>query len=226
MKMVMPTASLLQQRLRSLNPLGRSSAKRREQLISDRPTSPFAEAFRLLALNLRVMLKDRPTKGVAILSAYPEDGRSSIAANLALAMADENAVLLVDSAPSNRSSLRRLLVPKRPESPGSRPASLPATTFQTEHAGVWLMNGANPGSPRPFRELGSTIADASRDDVFTIVDTPSALTLSDAFVLAREVGQVIYVVRNRIQDLALHRGVREQLQRLDVEILGLVVNEI
>lgn len=226
MKMVMPTASLLQEKIRDLNPLSRQSTKDRERLVSEHPTSPFAEAFRLLALNLRVMLKDRPNKAVAVVSAYPEDGRSTVAANLAIALADKSSVLLADSASSEESSLRRLLVARRPDHARRRPASLPATTYATEHADVWLMNGAGPASRDAFAELASIAREASNDGVFTIVDSPPALTSSGAFILARDVGQVIYVVRNRIQDLALHRSVREQLQRLDVEILGLVVNEI
>ncbi len=226
MKMVMPTASLLHEKIRDLNPLSRQIAKDREHLVSAQPASPFAEAFRLLALNLRVMLADRPNKGVAVASAYPEDGRSTVAANLALALADKSPVLLVDSAPNEESLLWRLLVANRPEHAKSRPTSLPATTHATEHANVWVLNGASPTSQDALTELASTVKEASNDGVFTVVDSPPALTSSAAFVLAREVGQVIYVVRNRVQDISLHRRVREQLQRLDVEILGLVVNEI
>ena len=225
-KLEMPRASQLYEGLKLLSPLSRSSTKGRERLVSMRPASLFAESFRLLALNLRVMLADNPVKGIVVMSAYQGDGRSTVAANLAIALAEHSPVLLVDSETAEQSPLQRLLAPRRPDSAASRPSSLPATTYATDHPGLWLLNGAGPATNGALTRLESIVNEASTDGVITIVDSPPAVTSTTSFVLGREVGQAIYVVRNRVQDMGIHRRIREQLKRLGIEILGLVTNEI
>ena len=226
MKMAMPRPSQIYKGLKLLSPLSRSTEPDRARLMSMQPTSAFSESFRLLALNMRVALADRPTRGVVVMSAYPEDGRSTVSANLAIALAEESNVLLVASDTAETSELQRLLVAKRPDAATTRPSSIPPTTHLTEHGGIWLLNGSTPAITATSNALRSIVMEASQDEVFTVVDSPPALTSSKAFLLAREVGQVIYVIRNRGQDMGIHRGIREQLQRFGVDILGLVTNEI
>lgn len=220
MRMTM-AEELLHRGRRALNPLKRTNVIERPESI---PDSPFGEAMRLLALNLRVMLSDRLNKGVAVVSAYPGDGRSSIAANTAVALAEGGDVLLVDSYNTDRSTLREVFAPRRPGNGKSRPQSMPATTYATYHDHVWLLNGAG-GRPATLGALSAAVQEVSAEGVFTIVDTPPAAMSSAAFSLAREVGQAIYVVRDRKRDINVHRAIRDQLRRLDVDVLGLVVNE-
>jgi Mrp family chromosome partitioning ATPase len=206
---------------RALNPLKGTRASERLETI---PDSPFGEAIRLLALNLRAMLSGRLNKGVAVVSAYPGDGRSSIAANTALALAEGGDVLLVDSYNTERSALRELFSPRRPNNGMRRPRSLPPTTYATYHDHIWLLNGAG-GRPATLGGLAAAVQEASTEGLFTIVDTPPAAKSSGAFSLAREVGQAIYVVRDRKRDMSVHLAIRDQLRLLGVEVIGLVVNE-
>lgn len=187
------------------------------------PDSPYGEAFRLLALNVSVILSERANKGVVILSAYPGDGRSSVAANLALALAQETSVLLVDGHGGEQGTLRDVFQRARKNS-RSRPGAMPSQVTPTNYANVWLLNGG-ASTLASLGQLSEAVQTASQSGIVTIVDTPPAATSSASFSLAREIGQAIYVVRNRKQDMGVHQGVREQLRRLDVEILGLVLNE-
>lgn len=204
-----------------LSPLRRSRVIEHQELV---PDSPFGEAFRLLALNLRVMLAHRPNKGIAVVSAYPGDGRSSVAANLAVALGDGGPVLLVDSYGTAGGTLREWFSVRGTDYSKHPPEPLPAAAYGTYHDHVWLLNGLG-GTPNAIGGLSSAIHQASGGGIFTVVDTPAAAKSSIAFSLAREVGQAIYVVRNRNPDLGIHRGIREQLRRLDVDVIGLVVNE-
>lgn len=206
---------------RAFDPLKRTRAVDRPETI---PDSPFGEAIRLLALNLRAMLGGKLNKGIAVVSAYQGDGRSSIAANTALALAEGGDVLLVDSYNAERSALRELFVPRRPTNGKRRPQSLPPTTYATNHDHIWLLNGAG-GRPATLGALSAAVHEVSAEGVFTIVDTPPAAMSSAAFSLAREVGQAIYVVRDRKRDMSVHLAIRDQLRRLDVDLIGLVVNE-
>lgn len=214
------STTLLSRGRRMLSPLRRSRAIVQREFA---PESPFGEAFKLLALNLRVMLANRPNKGIAVVSAYPGDGRSSVAANVAVALADSGAVLLVDSYRAAGGTLREWFAVRGDDYSKHPPQSLPALAYATYHDHIWLLNGT--GTPDSAGGLSSAIHNVSAEGVFTVVDTPPAAKSSVAFSLAREVGQAIYVVRRGKQDLGIHRGIREQLRRLDVDVLGLVVNE-
>ena len=66
-----------------------------------RPLSPEAEAYRYLRVNLNPLITAVPDGGAVLLvaSAQPGDGRTSVAANLAAALAEPGArVLLLDAA--------------------------------------------------------------------------------------------------------------------------------
>lgn len=220
MRMTM-AEEILHRSRRALSPLKRTRVLERPESI---PNSPFGEAIRLLALNLRVMLSERLNKGVVVVSAYAGDGRSSIAANTAVALAEGGDVLLVDGCNTERSALRELFVPRRPSNGKHRPQSLPPTTYATYHDHIWLLNGVG-GRPATLGALSAAVHEASAEGVFTIVDTPPAAMSSAAFSLAREVGQAIYVVRDRKRDMSVQLAIRDQLRRLDVDLVGLVVNE-
>jgi len=186
--------------------------------------SPYAESIRLLALNLRVLLDKGKNKAVAIISPRSGEGRTSIAANLALVMAESNNSMLVESGPEDDLHLRHLL---RMESRNGAdlPSAIPSGAQATGHRGVWLLPSGLSHLNHAESALRSLLTDASRNGVYTVVDTPPATVSSGAFMLAREVGQAIYIVHRKNQDLAVHRQVKEQLDRLGVRLLGLVTNE-
>ena len=69
------------------------------------------------------------------------------------------------------------------------------------------------------------IETASRAGLFVIVASPPARLSSEAFALASNVGQVLYVVRRRVQDMEVHGEIKEHLDRLNARILGIVLNE-
>lgn len=217
MKVAVPGAGRINQALRALPGVrprsDRSAAKSHKRAPS--------ETFRLLALNTRILLPVDSRPAVAVMSAFPRDGRSFVAANLALALAEEGPVMLVEQI-AEKMTLSDRLAARRNGSDSTVPGALRNRLLSTDHPGVFLH--ATP-RVRSSGSLAMTVKDAAEAGFFTVVDSPPALTSSSAFLLAREVGQVIYVVTRKVQDVDVHRQVREQLDRLGVEILGLVVNE-
>jgi len=62
------------------------------------PTSPAAEAYRTLRINLEFASLDQPLRTLLVTSSGPNEGKSTALANLAVAMADgERAIVLVDA---------------------------------------------------------------------------------------------------------------------------------
>jgi len=231
MAIVIPGAIQLYRRLRFLPLLG-SRLQEEEQLMNTMSTSPFAESFRLLALNINAALKDKPAKGVVVMSAYSGDGRSFVAANLAVAMAERQPTILHDGHSRADSPVADLFRTHSLTSgnggPSAKANQLPSTLGDiarpTHGSQLWLTGSRNP-QPSDTDRLGEIIRTASDAGITTVVDTPPASISSEAFALAQEVGQVVYVVRRRPQDMDIHKRIRDQLERLDTDIIGLVTNE-
>jgi hypothetical protein len=69
-----------------------------EIFIKDSPQSPFSTAYRMLQANLKFLSANQKIKVVAITSSVPKEGKSTVSANLAVAMAElGRKVLLVDA---------------------------------------------------------------------------------------------------------------------------------
>ncbi|MFQ5460959.1 MAG: P-loop NTPase, partial [Anaerolineae bacterium] len=71
------------------------------------PRSPVAEAFRMLRTNLEFSLLAEDTRAVLITSANPGEGKSTTAANLAVALAQGGASVLLLDSDLRRPSLHR-----------------------------------------------------------------------------------------------------------------------
>jgi succinoglycan biosynthesis transport protein ExoP len=180
-----------------------------------------AEAFRLLALNVQILLPPHAHRSVAIMSANPREGRSFVAANLAVALAEETPVVLVEQIGEDM-PLRERLSARRNGNNVRLPSTLRDSTMETDFKDVFLHT---PARTTDTGGLSRMVSEAAGAGFITVVDTPPALTSSSAFLLAREVGHVIYVVKCTPQDLGVHPQIRGQLERLDVKIIGLLVNE-
>ncbi|HLD49809.1 MAG TPA: hypothetical protein VJC08_01275, partial [bacterium] len=70
-----------------------------DSLVTQRPLSGSAEAYRLLRIQLHWFMKKKPDfKDFAVVSSLPDEGKSTIASNIALALAQlDQKILLVDA---------------------------------------------------------------------------------------------------------------------------------
>lgn len=221
MSVVIPSVSQVSRRLRLLSPFRSQAAP--ELLMSRQALTPFAESFRLLAMNVQAMLAASARKGVVVTSLYPGDGRSLIAANLAIALAAHSPVLLVEEDVATRPDGRRarmLPAEGRPPANGA-PEWMRGANAATNHSNLYVMSRAGINGTG----LRAAVARASDAGMYMIIDSPPMLASSEPFLLAQEAGNALYVVRSKSGDIQAHRRVRDQLDRLHVNLLGLVMND-
>jgi polysaccharide biosynthesis transport protein len=65
---------------------------------ADHPRSPVSEAYRALRSNIQFASVDQPLRTLLVTSPSPEDGKTTVAANLAVSMAqDGRKVVLIDA---------------------------------------------------------------------------------------------------------------------------------
>jgi Mrp family chromosome partitioning ATPase len=65
-------------------------------VVQNDPKSPISEAFRTLRTNIKFSSLDKPIKTLLITSPIPEAGKSSVAINLALTMAEDKKKVILD----------------------------------------------------------------------------------------------------------------------------------
>ncbi len=198
------------------------------------PRAPVSEAFRSLRTSLEFAAIDLPLRTILVTSPSPQDGKTTIAANLACVIAqNKHSVVVVDAdlrRPQihkhfqllNRLGLTNKLIQPKGELFGS--------LQNTDIANLKVItSGSLP--PDPSELLGSVkmqeMMSSLRDQFeFLIIDTPPVLMVTDAVVLAPRVDGVIIVVKPSVTKRAELHHVIERMQQVNARLLGVVLNDV
>jgi capsular exopolysaccharide synthesis family protein len=192
--------------------------------------SPAAEAFRLLAVRLRHLRRERPLKKVLITSTVPEEGKSFASANLACALAlnSQQKILLIEGD-IRRPALWRILGVAR--MPGiceylRDGRSLSSCVYHLDAAGIWFLpSGSAQGDTLEviqLAKLNAAMEQLAQWFDWIIVDSPPALPLADTTALARLVDGIILVAR---RGTTRKRKLQKGLEALEPEkLIGALLN--
>ncbi len=198
------------------------------------PRSPASEAYRTLRTNLQFISPDKPLHALMITSPGPEEGKSTMLANLAVAMAQgEKKVILVD-CDLRRPSLHKLfgLAHKRGLTTMmvDDKALADPPLQDTGVAGLRLLaSGELPPSPSDL--LGSQRMDRvlamlrERADV-VLLDAPPVLAASDAAILATKVDGVLLVVAAGQTKRDGVQAAKAKLEKVNARVLGAVLTNM
>lgn len=165
------------------------------------PRSPLSEAYRTLRTNLSFYSLDDPLRTLVITSPAPDEGKSTVASNLAVTLAQAgNRTILVDCdlrkpmvhtlfGVDNQRGFTEMVLDEKVAPP------LQATAVEN----LWLLtSGVKP--PNPADLLGSRQVDRvierlkERADVI-LFDAPPVIAVTDAVVLGAKVDGVLLVVQ-------------------------------
>lgn len=193
-----------------------------------------AEALRTLRseLMLRWFVLDDGHKALAVISASRQEGRSFIAANLAVVFAQLGEyTLLIDAdmrcpcqhelfGLENRVGLSAMLAARTDGEALQRISGLPRLSVLTA--------GAQPPNPlellsRPaFPQL---LHDLGKDYGVIILDTPPSSSFSDAQTVAGRAGAALIVARPNASRLSEVRGACDAATQAGATIVGTVLNK-
>jgi capsular exopolysaccharide synthesis family protein len=173
-----------------------------------------AEKFRFLGISLQHLRRDRPLKKVLITSTIPQEGKSTVAANLActLARRTQQRTLLVEGD-VRRPSLSQMFglrtIPGVCEClQGER--NLMTSVYHLEGPGLWFLPaGSAPGNPLELLQSGRLSAMMDQLTAWfdwIIIDSPPVMPLADTSVWMRLADGILLVVRQGVTE-------KRQLQR-------------
>ena len=201
-------------------------------LLSHRePASPLAESFRDLRTALSLSTPGAAPRLLSVTSSRPEEGKSTVAVNLATVLAQAGrSVLLVDSD-LRRPRLHRVFGLRH--GPGlsavlCRKATLDESVHATEVAGLSVMtSGAIPPNPAELLDSPSfdeLVAEALRRFDAIVFDSAPLLSVTDGAILSAHVDGTILVIESDRTAREEARRAFEKLRRINARVLGVVLN--
>jgi polysaccharide biosynthesis transport protein len=202
-------------------------------ILRDRPLAAPSEAVRRLRTNLQFIDIGNRSKSIVISSSIPSEGKSTIAINLAVSLADAGARVILVDADLRRPSIAEYL---------GIEGAVGLTTVLIGRAEVedvvqrlgrtsldLLLAGQIP--PNPSELLGSTamadlLEQLSTSYDMVLLDSPPLLPVTDAVVLSNLAGGALVVVGvDRIHRPQLQQSL-ESLETAGTHLFGIVMNKI
>ncbi len=193
----------------------------------------FAESIRTIRTGVFLSGLDRPHKVIVVTSSAPGEGKTTVASNLSLALAQMEKAVLVDA------DMRRPSVGKDFGVTGAQPGlsnlvagecSLEACVTRAEDSRLDVIS-AGFIVPNPLELLSShrfkdVIATLSERYDRVIIDSAPVQVVSDALVLATSADGVIYVVRADVTPVHVVRSGLGRLRNVNQNIIGVVLNQV
>ena len=200
-------------------------------LINNGVPPAFAEAFRAIRTNVLFSGVNDHARSLVVTSAAAGEGKSTVAANLAIALAKNGKRVLLIDADMRQPTLHTLVTGRR--EPGlsnvlvgnAKPS---AAIVHTKISSLWLLpSGRCP--PNPSELLGSKRFEELLKKLtvhfdWVVLDAPPVLPVTDAAVLAQQAGILVFVVN---ASRTRRQAVQTALDRLDaagVKVTGVVLN--
>ena len=196
--------------------------------------SPIAESYRHLRTSLLLSSAGQPPKTILVTSSQPSEGKTTTTINTAFMLAQTGAeVLVVDC------DLRRPRLHAHFDAPNSKGLTNWLSgetdidsliqTLSSQPNLKFLTSGPVP--PNPAELLGSDemrklLAILSERFSHIVLDSPPAISFTDASILSTMVDGVVLVVHAGRSSRAVVRRAKQQLLDVGAHIFGVVLNNV
>jgi capsular exopolysaccharide synthesis family protein len=210
------------------------------------PRSAPARAFRVLAAavvgravepsgNGAFVRRSARAKAILVVSAGPDEGKSTVVANLAVAFREMGRRVIVVSADFHRPTIHNLFgvrgapgLSEQLASPNGKPI-LQGNVFATSIPDVYIVpSGSRPERPSELlasEAMRTALQEARHTAEIVLIDTAPLYSESDAAQMIPEVDAVLLVARAGRTRADIARRTGELLVRLKAPTIGLVLND-
>lgn len=203
------------------------------RLINNSPPSNFAEAFRTIRTNVVFSSADEGCRSLVVTSTRPGEGKTLVAANLAIALAQSGQRVLLFDADLRKPrvhevfnqklepGLSNLMVGQAKASDVMRKSGIP---------GLWLLPAGHiPPNPaellgsRRFKDFQSTLREHFD---WIVLDSPPVMAVTDPSIVAHAADGVVFVVGAEMTARHAAQSALEQLESTNARIVGAVLNRV
>ena len=188
-------------------------------------------AAKTLLANIRFASVDRPVKSIVLTSSVPNEGKSTVAYNLAQAIASSGKRTLIVECDMRRRSLADMVGARARHgiyAVLSGQVELDEALVATSHRNLFFLD-SEPHIPNPADILSSQrfrklVAQMESDFDYVVIDTPPVGTFVDAAIIAALADATALVVRERFVKRAELQNAYDQLKKADANVIGVVMN--
>ena len=198
------------------------------------PRSNAAEAFRALRTAIMLSRAKAGPKVILITSCIPEEGKTTVSANLGAALAQHDKKVIIVEADMRRAKMKHLVGTDNEVGLSNVLTGL-ASWDEAITRGVQLPTldvlPAGPHPPNPSEILGSTAFDELLQHLrahydFILIDSPPALLVTDPVLISAKVDATVWVVRAGLVTRPQLVRARHLIELNGMPVIGLVINRM
>lgn len=197
------------------------------------PRSFFAEGMRTIQTGVIYSSLDEPRKVIVVTSCLPDEGKSTVATNLALSLGGNTDVLLIDADLRQPSLARSCGLDS--EIAGLSQYAADRETLQNclhriPNSRVWLLpSGVTPPNPLDLlssKRFAAILGQFKQRYQYIVIDSPPLLAVSDGVALSKLASDMILVVRAGATTHQTLRMAIKKLQKIDAPVTGMILNQV
>lgn len=194
-------------------------------------TLAMQNAAKTLLANIRFSAIDRPIRTVTMTSTQPNEGKTTVANNLAIAAATSGRRTIIVECDMRRRSVANMIGVHAPHglcAVLSGRVRLEDAVVATSQPNLYFLD-VEPGVPNPpdiiaSKRFHKLVSDLAKAYDFVIFDTPPVGAFVDAAELAGQTDGTLFVVRENFTRRELAQNALEQLKKAGGNVLGCVMN--
>jgi len=197
----------------------------------DFPQFPVGDVYQMLHANIK-FLSDTPLQAIVVTSSVPREGKSSVSANLAIAMAQVGRKVLLVDADMRRPTQHHIWQLNNAKGLSNLIVNQPGldTTVQEVMPNLNVLTSGfippNPVSLLDSSRMSALLETFKAEYDVVVFDTPPLAGTADAAVLGKLADGILLVVRPGVADLNSTNAAKQFLNQSSQNVLGMVVNDV
>ncbi len=206
-----------------------------EELITiSEPRSPVSEAFRSLRTSIQYTSVDFPLRKILVTSPMQGEGKTTIATNLGIVLAQGGKKVSLVDADLRRPTLHRKMRVSNRRGLTSlfmgEDIHLDGALRESSVSGLFLLTSGNL-PPNPAELMGSermrrVLSNIEERSDVVVVDSPPVTAVTDAVILSKHVDGILLVMQPGKTKLAAAQKIVEELRRVGANLIGVVLNNV
>lgn len=200
---------------------------------ADDKVSFFSESIRTVRTAIQLSGMKSPYKIIVVTSSIPGEGKSTVAANIAMSLGDMHKVLLIDA------DLRRPRVSGAMDLENktkglaeliSQKIDPPECYYKVGNNDLYVMPVGSVAD-KPLDLISSkyfydTLSDLRENFDYIIIDTPPVMAVSDALILSTYASGVIYVIKAASTPFPVVADGVKRVRDANPRIIGGILNDV